>query len=185
MAGLEDVKVGKKILIDGAPFEVLKAEHLKVAMGKGMEKCTLRNLLTGKVIPKTFREVDTVEEANIRYFSSEYTYHDGEGYHFMNTETYDEVILSDEQIGDNKFFLVEGDKVKVMEWDEKPINVELPPSVTLEVVDTPPGERGDTATGGSKPATLNTGLVVKVPLFMKIGEQVRVDTRTHEYLGRA
>ncbi len=185
MAGLDDVKVGKKILVEGVPYEVVKAEHLKVAMGKGMEKCTLRNLLTGKVIPKTFREVDDVEPADINYFSSEYTYHDNEGFHFMNNETYDEIILSDDNIGDNKYFLSEGDKVKVMEWDGRAINIELPASVTLEVTDTPPGERGDTATGGSKPATLNTGLVVKVPLFMKIGEKVRVDTRTYEYLGRA
>lgn len=107
MAGLDDVKVGKKILVEGVPYEVVKAEHLKVAMGKGMEKCTIRNLLTGKIIPKTFREVDDVEPADINYFSSEYTYHDNEGFHFMNNETYDEIILSDDNIGDNKYFLSE------------------------------------------------------------------------------
>lgn len=185
MAGQDDVKVGKKIIVDGAPYEVIKAEHLKVAMGKGMEKCTIKNLITGKVIPKTFREVDPVEAANVNYFSSEYTYHDGEWFHFMHADTYEEIVLDDEKIGDARYFLIEGDRIKIMEWNDTPINVELPPSVTLEVTDTPPGERGDTATGGSKPATLNTGLVVKVPLFMKIGEKVRVDTRTYEYLGRA
>ena len=103
----------------------------------------------------------------------------------MHADTYEEIVLDDEKIGDARYFLIEGDRIKIMEWNDTPINVELPPSVTLEVTDTPPGERGDTATGGSKPATLNTGLVVKVPLFMKIGEKVRVDTRTYEYLGRA
>lgn len=185
MASQEDVKVWKKIVVEWVPYEVIKSEHLKVAMGKGMEKCTLKNLLTWKVIPKTFREVDPVEIANVNYFTSEFTYHDGDGFHFMNSETYDEILLSDEKIGDAKFFLIEGDKVKVMEWNDAPINIELPPSVTLEVTDTPPWERWDTATGGSKPATLNTGLVIKVPLFMKIGEKIRVDTRTYEYLWRA
>jgi elongation factor P len=107
MAGQEDVKVGKKIIVEGIPYEVVKAEHLKVAMGKGMEKCTIKNLLTGKVIPKTFREVDPVEPANINYFSSEYTYHDGDGFHFMNSETYEEVLLSDEKVGESKYFLIE------------------------------------------------------------------------------
>lgn len=185
MASMDDVKVGKKIIVDGNPYEVVKAEHLKVAMGKGMEKCTLRNLLTGNTIPKTFREVDPVEVADIVYTNAEYTYHDGEGFHFMNNETFEEITLSDEKIGDNKYFLIEGDKAIVMEWNGKPVNVEVPASVNLTVIETPPGEKGDTATGGTKAATLNTGLVVKVPLFMKEGELVRVDTRTHEYLGRA
>lgn len=182
---MEDVKVGKKILVDGVPYEVVKSEHLKVAMGKGMEKCVIRNLLTGNTVPKTFREVDPVEVADISHANVEYTYHDDSGYHFMNTETFDEVTLTDSVVGDNKYFLVEGDKTVLMEWNGKPINVEVPPSVSLQVVETPPGEKGDTATGGTKAATLNTGLVVKVPLFMKEGEKVRVDTRTYEYLGRA
>lgn len=182
---MEDVKVGKKILVDGNPYEVMKAEHLKVAMGKGMEKCVLKNLLTGNTIPKTFREVDPVEVADITYANAEFLYAGGDEYNFMNNETFEQVALSEDVINDSKYFLSEGDKIVIMEWNGKPINIELPPSVTLEVVETPPGEKGDTATGGSKPATLNTGLVVKVPLFMKVGEKVRVDTRTHEYLGRA
>lgn len=185
MAGLEDVKVGKKLLIEGVPYEVMKSEHLKVAMGKGMEKTTLKNLLTGNLIPKTFREVDKVEPATIDYARAEYLYKDTAAFYFMNTETYDQLELDAKVIGDNALFLSEGDKVTIQIFQDNPINIQLEPSVTLEVVDTPPGERGDTATGGRKPATLATGLVVQVPLFIKIGDKLRVDTRTREYLSRA
>jgi len=185
MAGMEDVKVGKKILIDGVPYEVLKSEHLKVAMGKGMEKTSLKNLLTGNVVPKTFREVDKVEIADITYANAEYLYSDNTGYFFMDTDSYEQVQILEEAIGDSKFFLSEGDKVVIQQFNGRSINVDIPAAVSLEVTETPPGEKGDTATGGRKPATLSTGLVVMVPLFVKIGDKIRVDTRTHEYLNRA
>ena len=185
MAGLEDVKVGKKLLIEGIPYEVVKAEHLKVAMGKGMEKTTLKNLLTGNLIPKTFREVDKVEVATIDYARAEYLYKDTTAFYFMNTETYDQLELNTKVIGDSALFLSEGDKVVIQIFQENPINIQIEPSVTLEVIETPPGEKGDTATGGKKPATLSTGLVVQVPLFIKVGDMLRVDTRTRDYLNRA
>ncbi len=150
-----------------------------------MERCTVKNLLTGKVVPKTFRESDVVETANVVYFSSEYTYQDGDGYHFMNKETYDDVVISAENIGDAKNFLVEGATVKVMEWNGNPVNIELPPSVALEVVETPPGEKGNSVNNNLKPATLSTGLEVKIPLFINEGEMILVDTRTNSYMSKA
>lgn len=184
MASMDDVKVGKKLLIDGIPYEVIKSEHLKVAMGKWMEKTSLKNLLTGNVVQKTFREVDKIEMADISSSSAEFLYSDDTDYHFMNTETYDQFSLNNAAIGDNKLYLCEWDKVIVQIFNDRPINVNLEATVTLPVIETPPGEKGDTATGGKKPATLLTGLVVQVPLFIKVGDRLRVDTRTGEYLSR-
>ncbi len=184
MAWMDDVKVWKKLLIDWVPYEVVKSEHLKVAMGKWMEKTVLKNLLNWTTMQKTFREVDKVEVADITYANAEFLYRDSEGYNFMNTETYDQISMDDEVIWDNKFFLVEWDKVVLQEFNWKPINVQVEPAVVLEVIDTPPGEKWDTATWGRKPATLSTWLTVQVPLFLKIWDKVKVDTRTQEYLWR-
>lgn len=185
MAWMDDVKVWKKLLIDWIPYEVLKAEHLKVAMWKWMEKTVLKNLLNGTTMQKTFREVDKVEVADITYANAEYLYPDSDGYNFMNTETYETINLDSEVIWDSKFFLSEWDKVVLQEFNGKPINIQVEPAVALEVVETPPGEKWDTATWWKKPATLSTWLVVQVPLFVKTWDKVRVDTRTKEYLSRA
>lgn len=185
MAWMEDLKVGKKILIDWVPYEVTKSEHLKVAMGKWMEKTVLVNLLTGNSMTKTFREVDKVEEANITYSNAEYLYADWDWYSFMNTDTFEQVTLQEETVWDKKLFLSEWDKIVMMEFEGNPINIQLEPSVTLEVESTPPWEKWDTATGGKKTAELVTGLKVQVPLFVKNWDKIRVDTRTKEYLGRA
>lgn len=185
MAWMDDVKVGKKLLIDGIPYEVMKSEHLKVAMWKWMEKTVLKNLLTGNTMQKTFREVDKVEFANITNSNAEFLYKDSEWYNFMNLDTYDQISLSDEVIWEMKYFLVEWDKVMLQEFNGNAINVQVEPAVVLEVIETPPGEKWDTATGWKKPATLSTWLVVQVPLFLKAWDKVRVDTRTYEYLSRA
>ncbi|MDD2566135.1 MAG: elongation factor P [Candidatus Gracilibacteria bacterium] len=185
MAGMDDVKIGKKLLIDGIPFEVMKSEHLKVAMGKGMEKTILKNLLNGNTMQKTFREVDKIEFADVTNANAEFQYKDSENYNFMNLDTYDQITLNYDVIGEMKYFLVEGDKVLLQVFNGNAINVQVEPAVVLEVIETPPGEKGDTATGGKKPATLSTGLVIQVPLFMKVGDKVRVDTRTYDYLSRA
>lgn len=185
MAWMEDVKVGKKILIDWMPYEVLKAEHLKVAMWKWMEKTTLLNLMTGNTMTKTFREVDKVEVANISHSNAEYLYKDDDGYNFMNTDTFEQAYLNETVIWDKKFFLSEWDKVILIEFEWKPLSIEVEPSVTLEVMDTPPWERWDTATWWKKPAILSTWLKVQVPLFVKNWDKIKVDTRTYEYLSRA
>lgn len=185
MAWMNDVKVGKKLLIDWIPFEVMKSEHLKVAMGKWMEKTVLKNLLTGNTMQKTFREVDKVEFADITYVSAEYLYADNEWFYFMKLDSYDQCTISKQVLGDAKYFLNEWDKVVLQEFNGETINVQLEPSVVLEIKDTPPWERWDTATGWKKPATLVTGFVVQVPLFLAIWDKIKVDTRSGEYLWRA
>lgn len=185
MAWMDDVKVGKKLLIDGIPYEVMKSEHNKVAQWKWMEKTVLKNLLTGNTVQRTFREVDKVEIANITISNAEYQYSDNDWFNFMNIENYDQIQLSKDVVADMKFFLVEWDRVMIQEFNGNPINVQVEPAVVLEVTETPPGEKWDTATWWRKPATLSTWLVVQVPLFVKPGDKVRVDTRTYEYLSRA
>lgn len=181
-----ELKNGKKIIYEGVPHEVTSSEHLKVAMGKWMEKITLRNLVTWNSLSGlTFREVDKFEEAEVSSSNYEYLYSDGTEYFFMNKETYDQVSLSEKVVGTAKLFLTEWDKVVLQEYNGLPINITLEPSVTLEVTDTPPGEKGNTATGWKKPATLSTGLVIQVPLFVAIWDKVKVDTKEKSYLWRA
>ena len=182
--GITDLKPGVKILLDNVPYEVIKGEHLKVAMGKGVEKTVLKNLLTGSTIPRTFRDFDVVEPADIIYQTCEFLYQSGDEFHFMNTTNYEQFALSGEAVADSRYFLSDGDKVVVMFFNGNPLNLSLEPSITLTVTETPPGEKGNSVQGGKKPATLNTGLVVQVPLFIKVGDKLRVDTRTKEYLNR-
>jgi elongation factor P len=186
MLSWTDLKPGKKIIYEWIPHEVISHEHLKVAMWKWLEKVSLKNLITWNNLSNlTFREVDKFEEAEVNSSSCEYLYRAWEDFFFMDTQTFEQVSLNEETIWDAKFFLVEWDKVILQEFNWNPINVKLEPNVTLEITDTPPGERWNTATWGKKPATLNTGLVVQVPLFLNIGDKVIVDTRTHEYRSRA
>lgn len=182
--GITDLRPGVKILLDGVPYEVIKGEHLKVAMGKGVEKTVLKNLLTGSTIPRTFRDFDVVEPADVVYQSCDFLYEAAGEFNFMNTSTYEQFTLSAEAVGDNKFFLGDGDKAVVMFFNDNPINLALEASITLTVTETPPNEKGNSVQGGKKPAMLNTGLVVQVPLFIKVGDKLRVDTRSKEYLSR-
>lgn len=185
MANMDDVKIWKKLLIDWIPYEVIKSEHLKVAMWKWMEKTILKNLLNWSTQTKTFREVDKVEFAEITYSNVEFLYIDNDWYHFMNLENYDQISLDEKIVSDNKYFLVEWDKVVLQEFNWSAINIQIEPSVVLEITDTPPWEKWDTATWWKKPATLKTWLVVQVPLFLKIWDKIKVDTRTCNYLWRA
>ncbi len=182
----QELKVGNKVIYEGVPYEILDCQHLKVAQGKGLSKVIMKNLITGvQLSNQTFREVDKFDEADISTSSYDYLYNDGTSYNFMNTSSYEQVVLTEAQVWDAKYFLSDGDKVMLQEWNGVPINVKIEASVNLKVVDTPPGERGNTATWGKKPATLHTGLEIQVPLFVNIGDMVRVDTREHTYLGRA
>lgn len=182
---MADLKVGSKILLDDQPFEILKLEHVKTGRGWATDKCVAKNILTGSIINHSFHDINQVQMADVRSTNGEYLYNDGEDYYFMNTETYDQFPVPTEKLGDTTKLLKEGCKVIIQEFNGNPINVSLEPSIILEVEETPPGEKGDTATGGKKPATLETGLVVQVPLFIKPGDRVKVDTRTLDYLERA
>ena len=144
-----------------------------------------KNLLNGGTIAKTISDTDKFAPADIATKSYDYLYSDGTNYMFMSQETYEQVELSKETLGGAELFLNDGDKVKLQEYNGNPINIQLDPSCELEVMETPPGEKGDTATGGKKPATLSTGLVVQVPLFINVGDIIKVDTRTKDYLSRA
>lgn len=163
----QELKSGNKIIFQGDPYEIVNAEHLKVAMGKGLSKVSMRNLKTGNMLSgQTFREVDKFEEADVSISSYDYLYSDGDFFYFMNLATYDQVQIPADVVGDAKYFLVEGEKVKLVEWEGNPININIEPSVTLKVIETPPGEKGDSTSNNKKPATLSTGLSIQVPLFI-------------------
>jgi elongation factor P len=185
MLSISQIRTGKIILLDGDPYVVLKDVFAKQARGAGVMKTIVRNLKTGSTINKSFQGNDKVEEADVGFQKCQYMYNDGENYFFMNNESFEQFELSKEMLGEQIYFLLDGTDVDVRFFEVQPISVNLPPKVVLEVADTDPGVRGDTASGGSKPATLETGLVLQVPLFVKIGDKLRVNTDTQEYVERA
>lgn len=185
MYSWNDLKVGKKFIMDGEPFEVTSYSQKVVWRWGSIINIKAKNLLTWANIPKTFSDSDRFEPADVTTNSYDYLYNDWESYFFMNQDTYEQVSLTKKTLWWAEKFLNDWDKVSLQEFNWIPVNVNLEPSVILEVVDTPPGEKWDTATWGKKPATLNTWLVIQVPLFMNIWDKVKVDTRTSEYLSRA
>ena len=185
MLSVAQIRTGKVIVLDGEPYAVVKDVFAKQARGAGVMKTTLKNLKTGATVQKSFQGNDKVEEADVGYRKCQYMYNDGEAYHFMDNTSFEQFELSKDMLGDQVYFLLDGNDVDVRFFEENPISVNLAPKVVLEVTDTEPGVKGDTASGGSKPATLETGLVLQVPLFIKIGEKIRVNTDTQEYCERA
>ena len=185
MLSISQIRTGKIIVLDGDPYVVLKDVFAKQARGTGVMKTIIRNLKTGTTINKSFQGNDKVEEADVGYQKCQYMYNDGDNYYFMNNSSFEQFELSKEMLGDQVYFLLDGTDVDVRFFEEQPISVNLPPKVVLEVTHTEPGVKGDTASGGSKPATLESGLVLQVPLFIKIGEKIRVNTDTQEYCERA
>lgn len=185
MLSISQIRTGKIIVIDGDPFVVVKDTFAKQARGAGVMKTTLKNLKTGATISKNFQGNDKVEEADVGYRKCQYMYTDGTNYYFMDNNSFEQFELDEEMLGDDVNFLLDGTDVDVRFFEDKPISVNLPPKVVLEVTETDPGVKGDTASGGSKPATLETGLVVQVPLFIKIGDKLRINTDTQEYVERA
>jgi elongation factor P len=176
---------GLKIELDGEPFVMTYFQHVKPGKGGAFVRTKIKNLKNGRVLEKTFRAGEKVEEAEVEEKKMQYLYQDGEGYVFMDTESYDQIPFTAEQIGDGVKYLKENLDVDVVFWRGKPITVELPSFVIAAVAECDPGLKGDTASGATKPATLETGAVVQVPLFIKEGENIRVDTRTGEYVERA
>ncbi len=185
MYNASELKVGKKFVMDGHPYEVVSYAQKVMGRGGSIINIKAKNLVTGASIPKTFSDHDKFPPADIETNSYDYLYNDWENYFFMNQNTYEQVELPKETLDGADLFLNDWDKVMLQEYDGNPINVNLDPSCVLEVVETPPGEKGDTATGGKKPATMTTGLVVQVPLFINVGDKLKIDTRTKEYQSRA
>jgi elongation factor P len=176
---------GLKVMLDGDPCNILENEFVKPGKGQAFNRVRLRNLRNGRVWERTFKSGETLEGADISESSMEYLYNDGEFYHFMNTDGSFEQISADKAaVAEAIDWLKEQDVYTVMVWNGTPISVTAPNFVELPVVETDPGIRGDTATGGTKPAKLSSGAVVKVPLFVEIGDVLRVDTRTYEYQNR-
>ena len=179
-----DFKNGLKIEISGEPYTIINFQHVKPGKGGAFVRTKIKNLRNGKVIDKTFRAGEKVGEPDIEDRNMQYLYFDGDQLIFMDTETYDQFPFSVEQVGEARKYLTENLDVVVLFWNNKPINVELPPFIEAAISQCDPGMKGDTAQGGTKPATLETGAVLQVPLFLKEGERVRVDTRTGAYVER-
>ncbi|XP_042470202.1 elongation factor P-like [Zingiber officinale] len=180
-----DIKVGSNIEVDGAPWRVLEFLHVKPGKGAAFVRTKVRNYLTGNTVEKTFRAGSTILEANIAKETKQFTYKDGAQYVFMDLTTFEEFRLTEADVGDKKKWLKEGMDCNLLFWNGRVIDFELPIIVKLTVVDVDPGLKGDTVQGGSKPATLDTGAVVNVPLFVSMGEEILVDTRTGQYTSRA
>ncbi|NPV42467.1 MAG: elongation factor P [Firmicutes bacterium] len=184
MISTNDFKTGVTIELDGEVYVVVDFQHVKPGKGAAFVRSKLKNVKTGGVIEKTFRAGEKIPRAHVDRKDMQYLYNSGDLYYFMDMETYEQIPLQEEQLGDSIKFLKENMQVTVMFFDGVSIGVELPTFVELEVTETEPGFKGDTATGGSKPAKLETGAVIQVPLFIEIGDVVKVDTRTGEYISR-
>ncbi len=179
-----EFKNGLKILIDGDPFSIVENEVVKPGKGQAFNRIKVKNLKTGKVIERTYKSGESVEAADVMELELQYLYNDGEFWHFMDTASFEQVGAPQSAVADVENLLKEQEMCTVTLFNGVPLTVELPNFVNLEVTDTDPGLKGDTAQGGLKPATLETGAVVRVPLFIEIGELLKIDTRTKEYVSR-
>ncbi|HHV72914.1 MAG TPA: elongation factor P [Clostridia bacterium] len=184
MISTNDFRTGVTIEVDGEIYTVVDFQHVKPGKGAAFVRSKLKNIKTGAVIEKTFRAGEKIPRAHIDRREMQYLYNSGDQYTLMDMETYDQINLTKEQMGDAVKYLKENMELVVHLYQGTPIGVDLPNSVELEVIETEPGFKGDTATGGSKPAKLETGVVVQVPLFINVGDKIKIDTRTGEYLER-
>ena len=185
MISTNEFKTNLTVTIDGDAWQVVEFQHVKPGKGAAFVRAKMRNLCTGSVVERTFNAGERLPEAHIDRRDMQYLYLDGEKYVFMDNENYEQMELTKEQIGSGINFLKENMPVKVVVYETRILGVELPNTVELTVVKTDPGIRGDTATGGSKPATMDTGYVVKVPLFINEGDVLQIDTRSGDYIARA
>ena len=179
-----DFKNGLKIEIAGEPYTIVNFQHVKPGKGGAFVRTKIKNLRNGKVVDKTFRAGEKVGEPDVQERKMQFLYADREQLVFMDSETYDQLPFSADQVGDAKKYLIENLDVDVLFWNGNPINIELPAFIEAAVTQCDPGLKGDTAQGATKPATLETGAVVQVPLFVKEGERIRVDTRSGDYVER-
>ena len=184
MATSNDLKNGLVLNIEGQLWAVIEFQHVKPGKGPAFVRSKLKNVISGKVVDKTFNAGVKVEIADVDKRDMTYLYSDGDGFVFMDKDNYDQVTLSNAVVGDATNYMLENQDAVVAMYEGNPIYVELPASVVLEVTYTEPGLQGDRSSGGTKPATVDTGLAIQVPLFLEQGTKVKVDTRTGEYLGR-
>ena len=177
-------KGGLKLMLDGEPYSIVENEFVKPGKGQAFNRVKLRNLKTGKTLDRTFKSGESVEAADVLETELQYLYSDGESWYFMDMETFDQVAADKAAMGDADKWIKEQDICNVTLWNGEPLQVDPPSFVELKVIETDPGVRGDTSSGGSKPATVETGAVVRVPLFLEEGETIKIDTRKSEYVGR-
>lgn len=180
-----EFRSGLKLLIDGNPMNIIENEFVKPGKGQAFNRVKMRNLKTGRVIEKTFKSGESVEAADVLELEVQFLYSDGEFWHFMDPKSFEQYAAAEVAISDQKIWLKDEQMYSLVLWNDQPLSISPPNFLELEVVETDPGLKGDTATGGSKPAKLETGATVKVPLFIQIGEIIKVDTRTCEYVSRA
>ncbi len=185
MITTSDFKTGLTIEFDGSIYQIIEFQHVKPGKGAAFVRTKMKNKRTGAVVERTFRTTEKVEKAHIERMEMQYLYMDGEFYVFMNTETYDQVHLTAEQLGDGIKYLIDNMSIHVQYYKNEPIGVELPNTVILKVAETEPGVKGDTATNVTKNAILETGAMVQVPLFINEGDSLIIDTRNGDYVSRA
>ncbi|MCS5733254.1 elongation factor P [Herbiconiux daphne] len=184
MASTNDIKNGTVLSIDGQLWNVIEFQHVKPGKGGAFVRTKIKNVMTGKVVDRTFNAGAKIDTANVDRRDFQYLYKDGDSFVFMDTSDYDQITLPATIVGDAANFLLEQQTATIALSEGEPLYVELPASVTLEITYTEPGLQGDRSTGGTKPATVETGYQINVPLFLEIGTKVKVDTRTGDYLGR-
>ena len=184
MISAGDFRNGITLEMDGNIYQIVEFQHVKPGKGAAFVRTKLKNIINGGVVEKTFRPTEKFPQARIERVDMQYLYSDGDLYHFMNVENYDQIALNEDAIGDSLKFVKENEMVKIYSHNGNVFAVEPPLFVELEVTDTEPGFKGDTATGATKPATVETGAVVYVPLFVETGDKLKIDTRTGEYLSR-
>ncbi|MFH0776668.1 MAG: elongation factor P [Patescibacteria group bacterium] len=184
MYEITDLKIGTNVSLDGEPFRVVWNQFSKTGRQGGVMAVKLKNLKNGKVIPKTFQGADKIQPAEILMKKAQFLYKDTAGFNFMNSEDFEQFSLSEEAVGEAGQFLQDGEEYDLMYFDGNPLNVNLPVKMEFTVKETMPGVKGDTASGGGKPATLDCGITVQVPLFINEGEKIRINTETLEYVER-
>ncbi len=185
MISTGEIKRGMTIELDGRVWQIIEFQHIKMGRGSAQVRMKLRDVRRGDIVERTFQAGERFPRARLDHRNVQFLYHDGMHYHFMDTASFDQIALDEEQLGDAARYLTENAQVQLVAYEGDPIGVDLPASVELRVVETEPGVKGDTATGAIKRARLESGLVVNVPLFVTTGDRIKVDTRTGEYLERA
>jgi elongation factor P len=185
MVSTSEIKRGMIVELDGQLQKILEYDHQKIGRGSAQVKISFKNIRTGSNTVRTFQAGAKFNDVRLERQIVQYLYQDGDDYHFMNTETYEQPVLNEEQLGDVRYYIHENDTVELITYNNEPIDIEIPPSVILTITYTEPGVKGDTATGATKPATTDTGLTITVPLFVNNGDKVKVDTRTASYVERA
>ena len=184
MISTADFRNGSRLELDGVPFQIVEFQHVKPGKGGAFVRTKLKSYTTGNVIDRTFRSGERFDEPDLEERTMQFLYAAGDSYTFMDTENFEQLTYEKKQLGENADLLKENMVAKILVYEHRPIAVELPIFIELKVVDAEPGVRGDTASGGTKPAVVETGAVIKVPLYMEVGEIIKIDTRTREYVER-